>query len=203
MADGAAPVLDVRGLKTVFHTRSGEVHAVNSVSFLLRPGELLGVVGESGSGKSVTMMSLIGLLPSPPLTFARVAQSTNTGVRLFLPARIAIAGPAAASTMKHGAHGRVLAAGPGLVSFVHRFAMADVVEPDGGLHDLGLRGAAEREQPVDLAQDFLGLALHVTGEIGRHDACGEDEAIGFGGLGIDLRGLVTRDAHGEVRSVAV
>ncbi len=66
MADGAAPVLDVRDLKTVFRTRSGEVHAVNSVSFHLNPGELLGVVGESGSGKSVTMMSLIGLLPSPP-----------------------------------------------------------------------------------------------------------------------------------------
>ncbi|RVT84025.1 ABC transporter ATP-binding protein [Rhodobacteraceae bacterium CCMM004] len=66
MPDGAAPVLDVRDLKTVFLTRSGEVHAVNSVSFDVRPGELLGVVGESGSGKSVTMMSLIGLLPSPP-----------------------------------------------------------------------------------------------------------------------------------------
>jgi oligopeptide transport system ATP-binding protein len=66
MPDGAAPVLDVRGLKTVFRTRGGEVHAVNSVSFDLRPGELLGVVGESGSGKSVTMMSLLGLLPSPP-----------------------------------------------------------------------------------------------------------------------------------------
>jgi oligopeptide transport system ATP-binding protein len=66
MPDGAAPVLDVRGLKTVFRTRGGEVHAVNSVSFHLNPGELLGVVGESGSGKSVTMMSLIGLLPSPP-----------------------------------------------------------------------------------------------------------------------------------------
>jgi len=66
MPDGAEPVLDVRGLKTVFQTRGGEVHAVNSVSFHLRPGELLGVVGESGSGKSVTMMSLIGLLPSPP-----------------------------------------------------------------------------------------------------------------------------------------
>lgn len=66
MPDGAVPVLDVRDLKTVFLTRSGEVHAVNSVSFDLRPGELLGVVGESGSGKSVTMMSLIGLLPSPP-----------------------------------------------------------------------------------------------------------------------------------------
>ena len=66
MPDGAEPVLDVRGLKTVFRTRGGEVHAVNSVSFDLKPGELLGVVGESGSGKSVTMMSLIGLLPSPP-----------------------------------------------------------------------------------------------------------------------------------------
>ena len=66
MRDEAAPVLDVKDLKTVFRVRGGEVHAVNSVSFDLRPGELLGVVGESGSGKSVTMMSLLGLLPSPP-----------------------------------------------------------------------------------------------------------------------------------------
>ena len=67
MLDGAKPsVLDVKDLKTVFKTRRGEVHAVNNVSFHLEPGELLGVVGESGSGKSVTMMSLIGLLPMPP-----------------------------------------------------------------------------------------------------------------------------------------
>jgi oligopeptide transport system ATP-binding protein len=66
MPDGAVPVLDVRNLKTVFRTRAGDIHAVNSVSFSLKPGELLGVVGESGSGKSVTMMSLLGLLPSPP-----------------------------------------------------------------------------------------------------------------------------------------
>jgi peptide/nickel transport system ATP-binding protein/oligopeptide transport system ATP-binding protein len=66
MPDGALPVLDVKDLKTVFRTRGGEIHAVNSVSFELKPGELLGVVGESGSGKSVTMMSLIGLLPMPP-----------------------------------------------------------------------------------------------------------------------------------------
>lgn len=61
-----APLLDVRNLNIRFHTRSGPVHAVNDVSFHLRPGELLGVVGESGSGKSVTMMSLLGLLPTPP-----------------------------------------------------------------------------------------------------------------------------------------
>ncbi|MEM7643959.1 MAG: ATP-binding cassette domain-containing protein, partial [Pseudomonadota bacterium] len=67
MADGrTGNVLEVRDLRTVFQTRGGEVHAVNSVSFDVKPGELLGVVGESGSGKSVTMMSLIGLLPSPP-----------------------------------------------------------------------------------------------------------------------------------------
>jgi len=75
MPDGAAPVLDVRDLKTVFKTRGGEVHAVNDISFDLRPGEMLGVVGESGSGKSVTMMSLLGLLPSPP---AEVRSGTVT-----------------------------------------------------------------------------------------------------------------------------
>jgi oligopeptide transport system ATP-binding protein len=66
MAERAAPVLEVRGLKTVFRTRGGEIHAVNDVSFHLDRGELLGVVGESGSGKSVTMMSLVKLLPIPP-----------------------------------------------------------------------------------------------------------------------------------------
>ncbi|MCC5958488.1 MAG: ABC transporter ATP-binding protein [Rhodobacteraceae bacterium] len=66
MLETSEPVLQVQGLKTLFNTRSGNLHAVNSVSFNLQAGELLGVVGESGSGKSVTMMSLIGLLPTPP-----------------------------------------------------------------------------------------------------------------------------------------
>ena len=66
MPNLSAPVLSVQNLSTRFATRSGDVHAVNSVSFELRAGELLGVVGESGSGKSVTMMSLLGLIPSPP-----------------------------------------------------------------------------------------------------------------------------------------
>jgi len=59
-------VLEVSDLKTHFHTQDGTVHAVNGVSFDLREGELLGVVGESGSGKSVTMMSLLKLIPMPP-----------------------------------------------------------------------------------------------------------------------------------------
>ncbi len=66
MAEDLSPVLSVEDLKVVFSTRKGEVHAVNTINFNLNSGELLGVVGESGSGKSVTMMSLLGLLPSPP-----------------------------------------------------------------------------------------------------------------------------------------
>ncbi len=66
MKDLGATILDVANLKTVFNTRDGYVHAVNDVSFYLKPGELLGIVGESGSGKSVTMMSLLKLLPMPP-----------------------------------------------------------------------------------------------------------------------------------------
>ncbi len=66
MLDAHADVLNVANLKTVFNTRDGVVHAVNDVSFSLKAGELLGIVGESGSGKSVTMMSLLKLLPSPP-----------------------------------------------------------------------------------------------------------------------------------------
>ncbi|AXC49949.1 ABC transporter ATP-binding protein [Paracoccus suum] len=66
MVTGQRPILSVESLNTAFRTRGGYVHAVNDVSFDLRPGELLGVVGESGSGKSVTMMSLISILPSPP-----------------------------------------------------------------------------------------------------------------------------------------
>ena len=59
-------VLEVEDVRTRFHTRDGTVHAVNGIGFDLREGELLGVVGESGSGKSVTMMSLLKLLPMPP-----------------------------------------------------------------------------------------------------------------------------------------
>lgn len=61
-----ATILEVSDLKTRFFTQDGVVHAVNGVSFNLDEGETLGVVGESGCGKSVTMMSLLRLIPTPP-----------------------------------------------------------------------------------------------------------------------------------------
>jgi oligopeptide/dipeptide ABC transporter ATP-binding protein len=60
------PVLDVRNLVTRFHTLDGIVYAVNGVSFTLEEGETLAIVGESGCGKSVTMMSLLRMIPMPP-----------------------------------------------------------------------------------------------------------------------------------------
>ena len=60
------PLLKVTDLVTRFETQDGVVHAVNGVSFNVNKGEFLGVVGESGSGKSVTMLSLLRLIPMPP-----------------------------------------------------------------------------------------------------------------------------------------
>ncbi len=60
------PLLSVRNLAVQFNTVDGIVHAVNGISFDLFRGETLGVVGESGSGKSVSMLSLVRLVPEPP-----------------------------------------------------------------------------------------------------------------------------------------
>ena len=72
----SAPLLSVRGLRTTFRTEEGEFAAIDDVSFDLAEGEVLGIVGESGSGKSVTALSLLRLIPSPP---GRIA----SGVVLF------------------------------------------------------------------------------------------------------------------------
>ena len=68
-------LLQVRDLKTRFHTRQGTVHAVNGVSFSLARGEALSLVGESRCGKSATVLSLLRLLPS------RQATSTAQAIR--------------------------------------------------------------------------------------------------------------------------
>jgi len=64
--DNGSHILEVNGLSTYFYSIHGVAKAVNNVSFNLKRGEILGIVGESGCGKSVTSLSIVRLIQSPP-----------------------------------------------------------------------------------------------------------------------------------------
>ena len=61
-----AVLLEVKNLKTQFKTEAGLVKAVDGVSYHINEHEIVGVVGESGCGKSVSQLSVLQLIPSPP-----------------------------------------------------------------------------------------------------------------------------------------
>src|SRR4030067_1362114 len=62
----AAPLVQVKDLKTYFFTDDGVVKAVDSVSYEVQAGEIVGLVGESGCGKTVSALSILRLIPNPP-----------------------------------------------------------------------------------------------------------------------------------------
>ena len=64
--DPSRLLLDIQNLAVRFHTPEGIVYAVNDISYKVHEGEVIAVVGESGCGKSVSMMSILGLIPIPP-----------------------------------------------------------------------------------------------------------------------------------------
>ena len=91
MSAANSPLLEVDDLRTYFFTRDGVVRAVDGVSFTVYPGETLAIVGESGCGKSVTSLSILRLIASPPgkvvggrLSFEPAR--TNSPKRFFGPA---------------------------------------------------------------------------------------------------------------------
>ena len=97
--DNRPSILKVEDLVTRFNTAQGTVFAVNGVSFDLQEGETLGVVGESGCGKSVTMLSVLQLIPRPPGKIVRgqvlfhendLLQLTSEEIRHIRGAQIAM-----------------------------------------------------------------------------------------------------------------
>ena len=72
------PLLKVRGLHVAFRARGGSAVAVDDLSFDLAAGQVLGIVGESGSGKSVSMLSMLGLVPNPNLELTGSANFAGT-----------------------------------------------------------------------------------------------------------------------------
>ena len=68
---GERPLLEIKGLRTSFHTRDGAVRAVDGIDFSVDRGEIMGLVGESGCGKSVTSLSIMRLVAPPGRIEAR------------------------------------------------------------------------------------------------------------------------------------
>ena len=62
----AEPILEVKGLKTYFYTEEGVLPGVDGLDFTLEQGKVLAIVGESGCGKSVTSLSILRIVQSPP-----------------------------------------------------------------------------------------------------------------------------------------
>ena len=79
------PILSIRDLTVEFKTEDGVVKAVSGVEYDLYPGEILGIVGESGSGKSVSVMTMLGLIPQPPGRVANGEALYNGRDLLTLP----------------------------------------------------------------------------------------------------------------------
>jgi len=86
MGERGEPLLSIRDLRITFRTRTESVRAVDGVSFDVYPGETLGVVGESGSGKSVTMLSVLRLIP-PSTRVATSGQVLFGGKDLLLASK--------------------------------------------------------------------------------------------------------------------
>ncbi|MBM3521508.1 MAG: ABC transporter ATP-binding protein [Alphaproteobacteria bacterium] len=137
----APPLLEIRGLRTVFGTRSGDVVAVDGVDLAIAPGECLGVVGESGSGKSVTFHSVLGLVRPPGRVEAGEILFDGRDLRRLRPDELrALRGREIAMTMQDA-----------LTALNPAFTVATQLVETLVAHDVGMRtGRAARDKAIEM-----------------------------------------------------
>ena len=141
-------LLEVRGLRTVFDTRAGQVPAVDGVDVTVRRGECLGVVGESGSGKSVTFASVMGLIRQPGRIDAGEIRFDGRDLRGLSPSQMrAVRGKDIAMTMQDAltALNPALTVGEQIAEVLE--AHDETLPPRGGA-----RRAAIRERSEEMLQ---------------------------------------------------
>ena len=95
---GRRPVLSVRGLHTAVSTPEGSFDVVRDVSFDINPNEVLCLVGESGCGKTITALSIMRLLPTPPVQITSARSSSTTATSPSCPS--AVCAPSARSASR-------------------------------------------------------------------------------------------------------
>ncbi|MBR3370845.1 MAG: ABC transporter ATP-binding protein [Rhodobacteraceae bacterium] len=142
-------LLEVRGLRTVFDTRAGQVCAVDGVDVTVQRGECLGIVGESGSGKSVTFASVMGLVRPPGRIEAGEIIFEGTDLRKLPPRQMqALRGRDIAMTMQDA----LTALNPALTIGLQLAEMLDA-----HADDLPRRGAARRQAIRERSVHMLDL----------------------------------------------
>ena len=152
----ANPLLELRDLTTIFPTRRGLVRAVDGMNFTLHEREKLGIVGESGSGKSVTLLSILRLVPKPGQIAGgevyfqeeRLLQKSSADMRRIRGKEIAMIFQDPLTTLNP-----VFPVGEQIHESLRIHHIMDA--PDGGWHPLGgrRRREAEKERVLAVMQD--------------------------------------------------
>ena len=155
VATTAAPLLEVRGLRTHFATEDGIVRAVDGVDLEIRPGQTLGVVGESGCGKSVTALSIMRLVAPPS---GRIA-----GGQILFEGRDLVPLPDAEMNVVRGARISMVFQEP-MTSLNPLQRVGDQVAEALRLHE-GLSNRAARDRAVEMFQ-----AVGIPSPAQRYDA---------------------------------
>lgn len=145
MSEGRPVLLRVEGLKTRFTTERGVVKAVDGVSYDIHEGEIIGLVGESGCGKSVSQLSLMQLIPSPP--------GEIVGGGAFFEGQDLLAFPANGPEMRTVRGGKIaMIFQEPMTSLNPAMTIARQIEEQMELH-LHLSGHAARQRSVELLKE--------------------------------------------------